>query len=95
MNEASLIIAVKEGKVQAVKCLVSKGADPASRKYFGWNSLHSAIPRGNKDSIDTILFRGVDIESKTKSGETPLMMARHLGLTGTVSYLLNNGAKSD
>ena len=78
------MIAAEYGKVQAVKW-----------DDWGRNLLPQATFTGNKGIIDTVLSQWVDIESKTKDGETPLMMTRRLGLTETVSYLLSKGAKSN
>ena len=90
-----LMIAAQYGKLQAVTLLIGKGASPSLEDNDGWNSLHCASFNGNTVIIDTLLSYGVDIESKTWSGETPLMIARRRGHTEAVTYLLSKGAKSD
>ena len=55
------MIAAEYGKVQAVKW-----------DDWGRNLLPQATFKGNKGIIDTVLSQWVDIESKTKDGETPL-----------------------
>ena len=89
------MIAALYGKLQAVKCLLGKGASPSLEDNIGWNSLHFASCNGNTVIIDTILSYGVDIESKTEFGETPLMIAQVCGHIEAVTYLLSKGAKSD
>ena len=88
-GETPLMIAARYGKLQAVKCLLGKGASPSLEDNGGWNSLHFASRNGNTVIIDTILSYGVDIESKTEFGETPLMIAQECGHIEAVTYLLS------
>ena len=57
-----LMIAAEYGKVQAVKCLISKGADLALRHRTGWNSLHFASLRGHVDVIEQLVSRMTDLD---------------------------------
>ena len=95
MGCTPLMIAAANGKLPAVKCLVGKGASPSLEDNNGWNSLHWASWGGNTGIIDTLLSYGVDIESKSKFGETSLMIARGFGRTEAVTYLVSKGAKSE
>ena len=90
-----LMIASLYCKLQAVTFLIGKGASSSLEDNKGRNSLHWASFNGNTVIIDTLLSYGVDIESQTKFGETPLMIARRRGHTEAVTYLLSKGAKSD
>ena len=56
------MIAAEYGKVQAVKCLISKGADLALRHRTGWNSLHFASLRGHVDVIEQLVSRMTDLD---------------------------------
>ena len=94
-GKTPLMIAAQCGKLQAVTFLIGKGASPSLEDNTGWNSLHWASFNDNTVIIDTLLSCGVDIESKSKLGATPLMIARRCGHTEAVTYLLSKGAKSD
>ncbi|KAL9961098.1 hypothetical protein ACROYT_G029980 [Oculina patagonica] len=88
-----LMLAANNDKLQAVEYLLAKGADPSLEDNIGWNSLHSASLGGNTAVIEKILSYGVDIESRTKDGSTPLMVAQRNGKAEAVTYLLSKGAK--
>ncbi|XP_022800157.1 ankyrin repeat and protein kinase domain-containing protein 1-like [Stylophora pistillata] len=87
-----LMIAARNGNVQAVKGLINRGADPSLKDNDRWSSLHYAARCGDTDTIHLILTHVPDIESKTTHGVTPLMTAVcHSGVQG-VKYLLERGA---
>lgn len=92
----SLMIAAQFGRLQAVKYLLEKGADPCLQDNKGCNALHYASYGGNVPVIEEILSYEVDIESRNKDGETPLEIAQRCGKSKavTVTYLLSKGAKS-
>ncbi|KAL9961102.1 hypothetical protein ACROYT_G029986 [Oculina patagonica] len=90
----ALMLATFNGKLQAVEYLLAKGANPSLEdKIDGWNTLHVASYGGNTAAIEKILSYGVDIESRTKDGSTPLMIAQERGKSEAVTYLLSKGAK--
>ena len=62
--------AAGNNKVQAVKCLISKGADPALRDNNGWNSLDWASLSGHVDVIELLVSHLKDIDSANATGET-------------------------
>ncbi|XP_078382489.1 uncharacterized protein LOC144665185 [Oculina patagonica] len=79
----ALMLATFNGKLQAVEYLLAKGANPSLEdKIDGWNTLHVASYGGNTAAIEKILSYGVDIESRTKDGSTPLMIAQERGQDG-------------
>ena len=47
---------------------------------------------GNVAIIETMLSRGLDINSEDNDGNTPLMIATASGKAEAVEYLLNRGA---
>ncbi|KAL9961136.1 hypothetical protein ACROYT_G030028 [Oculina patagonica] len=89
----ALMVAAANGKLQAVEYLLAKGANPSLEDNDGLNLLHWASFGGNTAVIGKILSYGVDIESRTKAGETPLMIAQEEGKAEAVTYLLSKGAK--
>nr|XP_058942638.1 putative ankyrin repeat protein RF_0381 [Pocillopora verrucosa] len=58
----------------------------------GCNSLHCAAMGGNEAIIETLLSSGLDINSRSNDGTTPLMMAAATGQEKTVDLLLSKGA---
>ena len=66
----ALMTAADRNKVQAVKCLISKGADPALRDNTGRNSLDWASLWGHVDVIELLVSHLTDTDSENASGET-------------------------
>ena len=62
--------AAENGRVQAVKCLISKGADPALRDNIGRNSLDWASLCGHVDVIELLVSHLTDTDSANSTGET-------------------------
>ena len=87
------MIAAWYGELQAVKCLVGKGASPSLANNHGWNSLHCASQSFNTDIIELLLLtHGPEIDSTTADGLTPLMIAAECGKLHAVTCLLGKGA---
>ena len=87
----SLMMAVVNDKLQAVKCLLKQGADPSLQDNDGWNVLHSASQGGNPEVIELMLSHVPNIDSETKVGATPLMIAAGNDNLQAVKYLLKQG----
>ena len=87
-----LMIAAVNAKLQAVNCLLEKGADPSLQDNDGWNLLHFASGGGDPRIIHLILTHVTDIESRTAAGTTPLMIAVLRGTLQGVKCLLERGA---
>lgn len=91
-GETPLMIAVINGKLQAVTCLLEKGADPSLEDKKSWNSLHHAARGNNPNVIELILNHMSVIESRTAQDYTPLMIAAGNGKVQIVTFLLEKGA---
>ena len=87
-----LMGAAFKGKVQVVKSLIERGADPSLMDNRGWNSLHVAANGGDADIIDLIHTQVPNIESKTGDGRTPLMIAAFNSKLHAVKWFLEKGA---
>ena len=87
-----LMGAAYKGKVQVVKSLIERGADPSLMDKKGWNSLHVAANGGDADIIDLIHTQVPNIESKTGDGCTPLMIAAFNSKLHAVKWFLEKGA---
>ena len=92
-GSTALMIAAVNDKLQAVKYLLEKGADPSLKDSDERSLLHWASFGGNTAVIEKILSYAVDIESRDNHGSTPLMFAQRHGKTEAVAYLLSKGAK--
>ena len=87
-----LMIAAKNDKLQAVKYLLKQGADSSLQDNYGWNVLHYASKGGNPKVIELMLSHVPGIDSRTKKGSTPLMIAARYDKLQAVKYLLKQGA---
>ena len=86
-----LMIAAANDELQAVKCLLKQGADPSLQDDRGWNVLHFASRGGNPEVIELMLSHVPCIDSRTKEGYTPLMIAAFTDKLQAVKYLLKQG----
>ena len=87
-----LMMAAVNGKLQAVKYLLKQGADPSIQDNNGWNTFHHASQGGNPEVIELMPHHVPSIDSITKLGVTPLMVAAYNGKLQAVKYLLKQGA---
>ena len=79
-------------KLESVKNLIGKGANPCLENNDGHNSLHCAVSGGDPDIIELLLSNGPDIDSRTGEGSTPLIIASFTGNVDAAKYLLEKGA---
>jgi len=76
--------------------LLTRGADPNAVNLESTTPLHYII-RGSYieeliEVLDLMLERGVDLECRSKFGDTPLMQAAGKGLTESARYLIDHHA---
>ena len=91
-GDTPLMLAALNGKLRAVKWFLEKGATVACKEKRGWNTLHHAAEGGDTDIISLIHTHLPDIDSKTREGDTPLMLAALCGKLHAVKWCLENGA---
>ncbi|CAH3168707.1 unnamed protein product, partial [Pocillopora meandrina] len=88
-----LMIAVMENHVESVNCLLKHGADPSLKGKGGWSLLHCAAQSGNVIIIETMLSKGLDIDSRGETlGLTPVMVSIIFEKLEAAKYLLEKGA---
>jgi len=76
-----------------VKLLLDKGADVNAKDTpSGYTSLHWAVLMGSKELTELVLEAGGDVNAKSKTGETPLDLAKQGG-PEIVKLLRKHGAK--
>ena len=85
-GRAPLMSAALKGKVEAVKSLIKRGADPSLMDNEEWNSSHYAAHGGDTDVISLIHTHLPNIESKTGEYCTPLMLATLSGKLHSVQW---------
>jgi ankyrin repeat protein len=91
-----LIYAIRLGDLDAVKILLSHGADPNSQNIYGDTPLHSVFWNKSSESItEELLCYGADLRRKNDIGHTPLHSAAMNGLVGVARILVLNGASVD
>lgn len=88
--ERELAAAVANNRVALVKLLLAAGANPNKTQTAGlnsWTLLHHAIENGNLEIVKALVKAGADINAKPLN-ETPLEMARRMGLAAFEKVLL-------
>jgi uncharacterized protein len=59
---------------------------------YGYSLIHAFADWGYLLAAQLLIEKGVDIEAKTKTGETPLILAAESGMDSTVQMFLDRGA---
>ncbi|XP_048251567.1 uncharacterized protein LOC125371707 isoform X2 [Haliotis rufescens] len=82
------------GQRDVVELLVSEGADVSLVDGVGYNTLHWACSRGDMETVKFVLsLHVVDIDARTKYGETAADLARSRGHTRVLDLLVSRGAQ--
>lgn len=88
-----LVIAAREGQVEAVRALLKAGAEPDGRDG-GMTPLAAAALRGHAPVVRVLLRAGARPDATGLNGLTPLVSALQQGHTETVRLLLQAGAST-
>jgi ankyrin repeat protein len=74
-------LAAGGGHVEAVKVLLSSGADASTSSFAGLKPLHLAVARGHWDVARLLLDAGASADVTNKQGLTPAVIATKRGLS--------------
>ncbi len=98
----ALLMAAKEGDIEAVKKYLDKGAEinvmarANGQKFERWsgefNSLHTATQSNNDELVKLLIAKGADVNALGERGSTALSYAVSNGNVGLAEFLLSKGA---
>jgi hypothetical protein len=84
--------AARNGDIDQVQLLISKGADVNEKNRLGWTPLHTAIQNRKQEVIEPLIAKGADVNAKDSRGQTPLMAAVNTSQKDAVELLIVKGA---
>jgi len=90
-----MIAAVANDRAADVKALLARGVDPNTVDPNGDPILYMAARAGNAATVDVILATKVNVDARTRFGDTPLMGAALEGHLDIVRKLRSRGAAVD
>ncbi len=88
--------AVAWGRVEVVRVLLSRGADPNAQERSGWTPLHVAIRRDGENCkiiTELLLRHGAQTDIRDGFGKTPLDLALSRGYEEIAEVLKQHGPK--
>ena len=93
---SSIVEAIKANDCNAIKSLLSQGADP-NEFINGHTPLHTSAIFGKDGIVEVLVRNGANIDIKTTTEEeyTPLHLAAHSGHLPVVKVLVDLGANVD
>ena len=94
----ALMAASQRSDIEITQLLLASGADPNIKCYLrGASALHHAVKHQKLDNIEILVAHGADVNSRTKSGETPLFWAHNFAdnVGDSIRMLVRLGADVD
>ena len=92
-NVTSLMVASNKGNVDAIKVLLSAGADRTIKDVDGNTWIHYAfLGDCSKEVLQSIIDQGADVNITNKRNVTSLMVASKKGNVDAINVLLSAGA---
>ena len=92
--DQELLLHTKEGNVEKVKSMLTKGANPNCERN-GLNPLVCGAFIGHTGVVKLLLDHGVDPNTVNVNGSTPLQMSASKGHTDVMKLLIKAGALPD
>ena len=85
--------AAMDGDIEAVRALLTEGADVNAPQGDGMTALHWAAEAGDVEMVEMLLYAGANQQGVTRLGDyTPLHLASKAGKDRVVARLLEAGA---
>ena len=94
--------AALEGRNDIIDLLIANEADINARSGpltfngepdEGWTPIHAASISGHKAAVELLIEKGAEVNPKTKTGKTPLSLAKDRGHTEIIDLLRKHGAR--
>lgn len=95
INTLALFKAIEKGRGEMVQSLLTEGGllpDLLSAK--GWSAIHYFAASGDLRNVQRMYVLGAEIDAKSRSGETPLMLAANASHHRVMEWLLSQGAST-
>lgn len=94
VNPASSVLdAVAERDVAALRALLKSGADVNAAKGDGLTAIHQVAIDGDREMAKLLIYAGANLKATTRlGGYTPLLLAARDGDAGMIETLLAGGA---
>eukprot|EP00928_Gymnodinium_smaydae_P078888 TRINITY_DN62946_c0_g1_i1.p1 TRINITY_DN62946_c0_g1~~TRINITY_DN62946_c0_g1_i1.p1 ORF type:complete len:165 (+),score=39.45 TRINITY_DN62946_c0_g1_i1:2-496(+) len=91
---ANLKAAVKDGNVAKIQKAVDAGADVnyADTAFFNYTPLHLSAGKGAVEVVQLLLAERAEVDPRSTTDETPLIMAARAKHKVVVQILLDHGA---
>lgn len=91
--ETALHSAAKNGNVDAILALLSKGGSHLEAlAEYDWTPLHWAAKNDKEKAIEVLAGCGANIEARSSNGETPLHIASSFNSLSAMRALIAAGA---
>ena len=91
-DRSSIFWASRQGHVNIVELLLSKGADINDKDDYGLSSILAASVGGHVNVVELLLSRGAVINDKDNDGWSSIIAASFRGHVNVVELLLSKGA---
>ena len=92
-GRTALLLNCSYGQMDSVQVLLGAGADPNITDEIGYSCIFAAVDgRCSKDTLQTLIDHGANIDTKRKDGTNALLCACRTGQSESVKFLLEEGA---